>query len=229
MQPLETAPRKRGRPVGADSAETRNRILRAAREVINKCGYQAATFQAIAMEAGLTRPSVHNYFASREQIYNTLAAEGRDVMAACIAAVQDRDTLRGQLSALVGALYDAEQRDRSKIAFLVTARMEAVRNPELNIRSGIGINELLEEMVREAILRGELPADAEVDAIVDMLQALMWGLGFYAGFIDTAADMAPMHALLDRAMAQGLLAAAGGADSANDTSGDTPGTVVRRP
>jgi hypothetical protein len=54
---LETATRKRGRPVGADSAGTRIRILDAARNVIVRRGYQAATFQAIAMEAGLTRPN----------------------------------------------------------------------------------------------------------------------------------------------------------------------------
>jgi len=44
----EPAGRGRGRPVGADSAETRARILRAAREVINERGYEAANFQAIA-------------------------------------------------------------------------------------------------------------------------------------------------------------------------------------
>jgi AcrR family transcriptional regulator len=226
---VETVTRKRGRPVGSDSAETRIRLLNAARDVINQRGYQAATFQAIAMEAALTRPSVHNYFASREEIFNTLAAEGRAVLAACTAAVQGRNTLKGQLSALLGALYDAEQRDRSQLAFLVTARMEGVRNPELNSRSGAGMNQLLVEMVRDAIVRGELPADTAVDAIAEMLQALMWGLGFYAGFIDKAVDMAPIHALLDRVMEHGLLAAAGGVDSGHDTSGDTPRTVVRQP
>ncbi len=56
-------------------------------------------------------------------------------MADCIAAVQGSDTLRAQLAALVGALYEAGQRDRSQIAFLVTARMEGVRNPELSSRT----------------------------------------------------------------------------------------------
>lgn len=230
---LGTAARKRGRPVGADSAETRQRILEAARHVVNQRGYQAATFQAIALEAGLTRPSVLNYFASREQIYYILVAEGHQVMADCIAAVQRHDTLRAQLSALGAALHAAERRDRSQMAFLVSARIEGVRHPELNFRSGIGLNRLLKDMVRDAVGRNEIPADTAVDAVADMLQALMWGMGFYAGYIDTEADMAPLHALLEQVMSHGLPVVATGPESARDTSGDTsadtPRTVVPQP
>jgi AcrR family transcriptional regulator len=172
-----------------------------------QCGFQAATFQAIAMEAGLTRPSVLHYFESREQIYNCLAADGRAVMAECIASVQGHDTLRAQFSVLLASLQAAVARDRSQIAFLVGARMEGVRNPEFHFQRGAGLNQLLTGMVRDAIGRGELPADTAVGPVTDMLQSLMWGMGFYAGFIDTAADMAPMHELLDRVLSHGLLAA----------------------
>jgi AcrR family transcriptional regulator len=63
--------RGRGRPIGADSTETRARILRAAREVINERGYEAANFQAIASRAGLSRPTMHYYFHTREEIYDS--------------------------------------------------------------------------------------------------------------------------------------------------------------
>jgi AcrR family transcriptional regulator len=228
-----TATRKRGRPVGADSAETRQRILEAARRVVNQRGYQGATFQAIAIEAGLTRPSVLNYFESREQIYYILVAEGHQVMADCIAAVKGHDTLRAQLASLNAALYAAERRDRSQMAFLVSARIEGVRHPELNFRSGIGLNRLLKDIVRDAAAREEIPADTAVEAVADMLQALMWGMGFYAGFIDTDADMAPLHALLERLISRGLPVVVAGSESARDTacdtSGDTPRSVVPQP
>ena len=54
--------------MGADSAETRSRILRPARDVINEHGYEAANFQAIASRAGLSRPTMHYYFHTREAI-----------------------------------------------------------------------------------------------------------------------------------------------------------------
>jgi AcrR family transcriptional regulator len=49
--------RRRGRPPASDSALTRERILQAAQKVFAESGYEAATFQAVAVEIGLTRPS----------------------------------------------------------------------------------------------------------------------------------------------------------------------------
>src|ERR1700712_3275881 len=109
--------RRRGRPVNSDSAETRNRILKASRQVINERGYQAATFQAIAVAAGLSRPTLHYYFASREEIYQALVAESGAVLAECIATAQRHDTLAEQFSALVAAVHQADFIDRSQVAF----------------------------------------------------------------------------------------------------------------
>ena len=39
--------------------------MRAAREVFSELGYDAATFQAIAIRADLTRPAINHYFASK--------------------------------------------------------------------------------------------------------------------------------------------------------------------
>ena len=137
------AARRRGRPVGSDSAETRNTILRAARQVINERGYHAATFQAIAMAAGLSRPTLHYYFASREEIYGMLVADACGVIADCIGAAKRKDTLLEQLAALVAAMHEADVRDRSLIAFLVSARLEATRNPELEVGLGNALRSFL--------------------------------------------------------------------------------------
>src|SRR4029079_16683591 len=64
-----TASRGPGRPPAAKAAETRERILRAAREVFSELGYDAATFQAIAIRADLTRPAINHYFASKRLLY----------------------------------------------------------------------------------------------------------------------------------------------------------------
>src|SRR3981189_3157859 len=127
------ARRRRGRPVGAASAETRNRILKAARQVIIERGYHAATFQAIAMAADLSRPTLHYYFDSREQIYGLLVDEAGDLLADCIGAARRKDTLIEQLTALVSGMLEVDSRDRSRLAFLVSARLESTRNPELQV------------------------------------------------------------------------------------------------
>jgi hypothetical protein len=47
------AGRGRGRPVGADSVETRSRILRAARDLIHERDYEAANFMAMFLGKGI--------------------------------------------------------------------------------------------------------------------------------------------------------------------------------
>src|ERR1700735_2737614 len=66
VQPASRGP---GRPPAAKAAETRQRILRAACEVFSERGYGAATFQAIAIRADLTRPAINHYFANKRALY----------------------------------------------------------------------------------------------------------------------------------------------------------------
>ncbi len=87
--------------------------LRAAREVINERGYEAANFQAIASRAGLSRPTMHYYFHTREEIYDCLVAEAYSIVSDCIAQAKREDTLLDQLSAFVAAAYRSGFADRS--------------------------------------------------------------------------------------------------------------------
>ncbi len=223
-----SAARRRGRPVNSDSAETRNRILRASRQVINERGYQAATFQSIAVAAGLSRPTLHYYFASRLEIYQALVAEAGGLIAELMAKAQRPKTLVEQFSALVAAVREAHSRDRSQIAFLVSARLESTRNPELRAYAGIGVQDFLTTLVGDAKARGELSQDTAVAPVVEMLHAMFLGVGFYAGFVDDAADVHLITKQLDRVVSHGLFA--GGEigeiePTRCDTNGDTPSTV----
>jgi AcrR family transcriptional regulator len=221
--------RRRGRPVGSDSAETRGQILKASREVINQRGYQAATFQSIAVVAGLSRPTLHYYFAAREDIYRALVAEVDVVVADCIAAALHEDTLAEQLSAFIAAIHEADHRDRSQIAFLITARLESARNPELRSYACSDIRDFLATAIDDAVLRGELAADTAVAPVVDMLHAVLWGVGFYAGFVDDSSNMRPMTRHLDQLFSHGLLGIAEMTPPPRDTFHDTPSAVGGRP
>lgn len=222
------APRRRGRPVNSDSAETRNRILKASRQVINERGYQAATFQAIALAAGLSRPTLHYYFTSRAEIYQALQAEADAVMGECIARAQQHDTVVGQFSALLRAIHEADFRDRSQMAFLVSARLESTRNPELREHAGTALKDFLTTLVTGAKSRGELSEDTETAPVVEMLSAMLWGVGFYAGFVDDAVGMSLIAGHLDRTFSHGLLGGAELSSVHHDTVGDTPGAVGGR-
>ena len=206
-EPLAGA-RGRGRPVGADSAETRARILRAARDVINERGYEAANFQAIASRAGLSRPTMHYYFHTREEIYDCLVAEAYSVVADCIAQAKCEDTLLNQLSAFVAAAYRSGFTDRAMMRFTVTARLESHRSPSLRQNSGpviAAVHAFYTSVVDDAIVRGEIPADTDAAAVVSMLLAMFLGMGFYAGFIVDQNDMSMIAKQLHSLLAHGLL------------------------
>jgi AcrR family transcriptional regulator len=212
-----TAARRRGRPVGSDSAETRSRILAASRQVINERGYQAATFQAIAVAAGLSRPTLHYYFASREEIYGALVAESGAALANCIATARHQNTLVEQFSALFAAMHEADFMDRSQIAFLVSARLESTRNEELRAYAGLELSDFLTTLVGEAKSRGELPEDIAIEPVAELLRAMLWGVGFYAGFVDDAADMRLITQQLGRLFSHGLLGCAESSSTRRDT------------
>jgi AcrR family transcriptional regulator len=214
--------RRRGRPAGSDSAETRNRILRAARQVITERGYHAATFQAIAMAADLSRPTLHYYFDSREQIYGMLVAEAGDVMADCIDAARRKDTLIEQLTELVSGMLDVDGQNRSRLAFLVSARLESTRNPVLQVGTSGAVLNFLESLLGDAKSRGELAADESVTPIADMLHAMLWGVGLHAGFIDSRADLGLITKQLTRLLSHGLL----GSTSEGTSGGPTAGFAV---
>ncbi|WP_374118299.1 MULTISPECIES: TetR/AcrR family transcriptional regulator [unclassified Streptomyces] len=64
-----TAPRRRGRPPRAESADTRDRILDAAREEFSERGYDKTSVRGIAKSAGVDSALVHHYFGTKEQVF----------------------------------------------------------------------------------------------------------------------------------------------------------------
>ncbi|CAM5680632.1 TetR/AcrR family transcriptional regulator [Streptomyces hirsutus] len=63
------APRRRGRPPRTESADTRDRILDAAREEFSERGYDKTSVRGIAKSAGVDSALVHHYFGTKEQVF----------------------------------------------------------------------------------------------------------------------------------------------------------------
>jgi len=116
VQPASRGP---GRPPAAKAAETRKRILRAAREVFSERGYDAATFQAIAIRADLTRPAINHYFANKRVLYWQVLDETNSAMvAASVQRARGETTLTGQVAAFIEGAIDAEIENRTAAARL---------------------------------------------------------------------------------------------------------------
>jgi AcrR family transcriptional regulator len=197
-----------GRPIGSNSAETRARILCAARDVISERGYEAANFQIISQRAGLSRPTMHYYFHTREQIYESLLREAHSVVADCIAEARLGNTLLKQLSTFVAASRRLDFAQGSMLRFIITSRLESHRHPRLRALSTPvvdAVSEFYESMVADAVRRGEIPDDVDASAVVNMLTSMFWGMGFFAGFVHTADEVIEIAKQLQRFLVSGLL------------------------
>ncbi|MCI4673886.1 TetR/AcrR family transcriptional regulator [Candidatus Mycolicibacterium alkanivorans] len=182
-----TASRGPGRPPAAKAAETRERIMRAAREVFSELGYDAATFQAIAIRADLTRPAINHYFASKRLLYQEVMEQTNGMLIeSAVQHSQRESALAGRMRAFLRAAVEAQGEDRSVAAFLATSVLESQRHPDLNQEDNESLTftrGFVTSAIKDAIEGGEIRPDVDVDAAAEMLMAVMWGLGFYAGFV----------------------------------------------
>jgi AcrR family transcriptional regulator len=182
--------------------------LRAARAVINERGYEAATFQAIAQRAGFSRPTMHYYFHTKEQIYDSLQQEAYSIVSDCIAQARREETLLKQLARFVSAAQRMDVSDGSMMRFIIASRWELHRNPGLRGASSPAaeaVGSFYGWMVDDAIRRGELPPDVDAKAVANMLFAMFWGIGFFAGFVHEPSDVKAIAKQLQRMFVGGLL------------------------
>jgi AcrR family transcriptional regulator len=161
--------------------------VRAARQVFSELGYDAATFQEIAVRADLTRPAINHYFKSKNSLYQEVVERTNEMMV--LQSVQkafEAATLIEQLEGFMNAAAGVDAEDRSAAAFLVTSVLESQRHPELKRDDHdalLSTRQFLSWAITGAIERGELTTDAPVGSLVEMMTAMFWGMGFYAGFV----------------------------------------------
>ena len=56
------------------------RILDAALKVFSETGYSGATMDAVAIQAGLSKPTLYQYFESKEALFSAMLLGERDLM-----------------------------------------------------------------------------------------------------------------------------------------------------
>lgn len=161
--------------------------------MFSELGYDAATFQAIAIRSDLTRPAINHYFESKLVLYREVIEQTNSmVVGAGFEKAKAQDTLLGRLSTFFSVVMQTDNKDRSVAAFLVTSVLESQRHPELAQESHNSLTssrEFVGWAIRDAINSGELTTDTDVELLVELLVAVMWGMGFYAGYVGSYEDL----------------------------------------
>lgn len=192
-----------GRPRGARSSLTRERIVVAASGVFAELGYHAATFQAVAARAHLTRPAINHYFANKRLLYQAVLNRTESILEEAVERARSEKGLIARLSSVIYAFAQLGEEDRTAAAFAVTAVLDAQRDPELRLLVGDPqgpTRRFLSESLTEAMDHGELVTAATVADLTETLLAVLWGIGFYVAALgdrdESAAVIANMRAML---------------------------------
>ncbi len=105
------------------------RILEAAQQVFASAGYSGATMDAVAAAAGLTKPTLYQYFASKEALFAAMMSARRDDMLLAFEGAEAASMV-AQLHAFAWAYADTVMRpDLLSLARLIIG--EAQRFPEV--------------------------------------------------------------------------------------------------
>jgi TetR/AcrR family transcriptional regulator, repressor for uid operon len=176
--------------------------------VFSERGYDAATFQAIAVRADLTRPAINHYFANKRVLYwQVLEETNNAVVAASTQRARSETTLTGRVAAFIEGAMEAELQNRTASAFLITATLESQRHPELSHTGTDSVSTtraFLSWAINDSIQRGELDADTDASALTEMLLAVLLGVGFYAGFVASRQELDPVTDQLRSMLARSL-------------------------
>ncbi|MGD9700791.1 MAG: TetR/AcrR family transcriptional regulator [Acidimicrobiia bacterium] len=175
-----TTPRKLGRPPAADSAETRERLLRVAQLAFAQVGYAATTNRDMATQVDITTAAIYHYFLSKAELYMAVFDQVDDIVySAFEKAAAAEESFFERFSAVLDAAVELNREDPSLAAFIVAVPSEARRHPELAdmLRPKMTrSNAFLRRLVIDARERGELAPGIDERALEDLLNAVLSGL-----------------------------------------------------
>ena len=179
--------RRPGRPLGADGAETRLKILHSARQVFASTGYERASLKQIAEDAGITRNAIANYYASKIELYGAALASVQAVVAGQI--LDDAKNVTGSVHRRVMAVFESavafSQTDETFVRFFVISTVDAITHPELREKALLPIDSVRQyvgNLLATALHAGEIDTEMDTDATTQVCMDLLWGLAMDIGF-----------------------------------------------
>ena len=123
---------KRGRPAGADSEQTKRKILDAARLEFAANGYDGASVTSIASNVGIAPSAIYHYFQSKEKLYTEVFKQTSSAIWDSVTPAEEAETL---LQAITNLLDNSRQISTdlpSHSDFLASLPIEARMHPEFS-------------------------------------------------------------------------------------------------
>lgn len=178
IAPPDPPPEGSRRSKGAKRERTRAALIAAAGDLIRDQGYEAATLEAIAARAGMTRGAIYGNFASRDDLFaEVVLARWSPVIPQHIPGTSFREHM-----ARLGRAYAAAARERAPVAANFSAvQLQIRRHESLRLRLAAQGRDLVADIARQLL---ELyPPHALPMPAVPLIKALAaLGEGLMAGY-----------------------------------------------
>ena len=153
----------------AQKAETRARVVEAARALFASRGYAEATIRDIARQAGVAPGSVFTTFASKAELLQEIVFARYAELFATIGKAVDFDgpTLQ-RLEAFARAAYAQELQELRLLSENIGASWTWTQDADLANRERLApFFQTIARVVQEGIAKGELAADTDVALVAD--------------------------------------------------------------
>lgn len=173
-----------GRPVGANSEETRRRILDATMRCVAEVGYSRATIREIARRAQMTSGSLYHYFPNKAELVKATFDEVATIAVPRLAHAADRNA--STLDKLMAVLDESVQVMRDyplAVAFDRAVRAESPRELHLAENSDtrfVALRGLIRSILEQGARDKELGAGVDVDSAANAVYLTFRGLNEYA-------------------------------------------------
>ncbi|MBR2810993.1 MAG: TetR/AcrR family transcriptional regulator [Solobacterium sp.] len=169
---------KKGNVRHARAAETRKRIVAAAKRLITKNGFENVSIEDIAKEAEVSTGSFYTYFKKKEDVVEELNQINFYRLAETVNEMKDKD-LNGRLKYYCHEFLAEIERVGIEIC------RQWIRNNITPVRMTIADQEstkydhdyrAMESILEEGIRRGELTGDTPVEEMALFFNAQLYGL-----------------------------------------------------
>jgi len=153
-------------------ASTRERVLEAALELFGEKGYDGASMNELAERVGVAKPSLYNYYRSKEELLLDLVEQGiRLWTEACMAPFARPASFERQLADHLRLTVEFARERPHVVAVFHLATTHVQGDLALRVQSIVEemertIHAEFDERIRRAIEDGELDVDAVEDVHV---------------------------------------------------------------
>ncbi len=130
--------------------KTKAKILKSAVELIIEKGFKNASMREMAKKAGISNPTIYNYFPTKEKILYAYVEQKHKETAEILQGIEDFNTftLREQLQALIETEIELYLEDRE---FILQISDMVFKSGGLKLESLYGNNQIFLDMVSDII------------------------------------------------------------------------------